>query len=75
VSPDDTAEEVDDKMRRWLAAGVELDWVIYPKGRTVTVHRALDDIRILTANDTLKGELVVPGFRCRVGDLFSALDA
>jgi hypothetical protein len=34
-------------MRRWFAAGVELGWVIYPK-RTVTVYRALDDIRILT---------------------------
>jgi Uma2 family endonuclease len=75
VSPGDTAEEVDDKMRRWFAAGVELGWVVYPRGRTVTVYRALDDIRILTANDTLDGESVVTGFRCRVGDLFSALEA
>ena len=75
VSPGDTAEEVDDKMRRWFAAGVEIGWVIYPRGRTVTVYRALDDICILTANDMLDGESVVPGFRCRVGDLFSALDA
>ncbi|MEX0642494.1 MAG: Uma2 family endonuclease [Pirellulales bacterium] len=73
VSPGDTAEEVDDKMRRWFVAGVELGWVIYPKGRTVTVYRALDDIRILTANDTLEGDSVVPGFRCRVGELFTAL--
>ncbi|MCI0333591.1 MAG: Uma2 family endonuclease [Planctomycetes bacterium] len=75
VSPSDTAEEVDDKMRRWFAAGVEMGWVVYPRGRTVTVYRALDDIRILTAKDTLDGDAVVPGFRCRVGDLFSALDA
>lgn len=73
VSPSDTAEEVDDKMRRWLAAGAELGWVIYPKGRTVTVYRSLDDIRILTSGDTLDGGLVVPGFRCRIGDLFVAL--
>ena len=73
ISPNDTAEEVDDKMRRWFAAGVELGWVIYPKGRTVTVYRALDDIRILTANDTLDGGTVVPGFHCRVGELFTAI--
>jgi Uma2 family endonuclease len=73
VSPGDTAEEVDDKLRRWLAAGVELGWVIYPRGRTVTVYRSLDDIRILMANDSLDGEDDVPGFRCQVGDLFSAL--
>ncbi len=75
VSPNDTAEEVDDKMRRWLAAGVELGWIVYPRGRTVTVYRGFDDIRILRANDTLEGESVVHGFRCRVGDLFSALEA
>jgi len=73
VSPGDTAEEVDDKMRRWFAAAVELGWVMYPKGRTVTVYRGLDDIRVLAADDILDGGLVVPDFTCRVGDLFSAL--
>ncbi|MEX2317070.1 MAG: Uma2 family endonuclease [Pirellulales bacterium] len=74
VSPGDTIEEVDSKMRRWLAVGVELVWVPYPRGRTVTVYRSLDDIRVLTANDALDGGDVVPGFSVRVGDLFSALD-
>lgn len=75
VSPNDTAEELDDKMRRWIAAGVELGWVVFPGGRTVTVYRSLNDIRVLTRNDMLDGESVVPGFQCRIGDLFSALDA
>lgn len=73
VSPNDTAEEVDDKMRRWFAAGVELGWVIYPKGRTVTVYRGLSDIRVLKGDDTLDGGNVVPGFNCRVGELFAHL--
>jgi Uma2 family endonuclease len=73
VSPGDTAEEVDDKMRRWFAAGVELAWVVYPGGHTVTVYRGLGDIRVLTENDVLDGGSVVPGFTCRVGDLFAAL--
>jgi Uma2 family endonuclease len=70
VSPGDTAEEVDDKIRRWFAAGAELGWVVYPRGRTATVYHGLDDIRVLMADDTLDGGAVVPGFRCRVGDLF-----
>jgi len=73
VSPGDTAEEIDDKMRRWIAAGVEIGWVVYPRGRTVTVYHGLDNIRVLTENDTLDGGTVVSGFTCRVGDLFSAL--
>lgn len=73
ISPNDMAEEVDDKMRRWFAAGVELAWVVYPGGRTVTVYRGLDDICVLTENDTLEGGSVVPGFSCRDGELFAAL--
>jgi len=70
VSPDDTAEEVDSKIRQWISAGTKLAWVVYPRGRTVTVYRSLDDIRVLTEKDQLEGEDVVPGFRCRVADIF-----
>jgi hypothetical protein len=36
----------------------------------VTVHRSPKDIKILTEQDELDGEDVVPGFRCRVADIF-----
>jgi Uma2 family endonuclease len=70
VSPDDTAEKVDAKIRSWLSAGTQLAWVVYPGGRTVTVYRSLDDIRVLTEQDQLDGESVVPGFQCRIVDIF-----
>jgi len=73
VSPDDTAEEVDSKIRDWLAAGTKLAWVIYPKGRTVTVYRSLDDIQVLSEQDLLSGESVVSGFECAIADLFPAV--
>ena len=75
ISPGDTAEEVDDKMRRWIAAGVELGWVIYPRGRTVTVYRGLSDIRVLSREDLLDGGDVLPGFQCRIGDIFPPREA
>lgn len=73
VSPGDTAEEVDSKVRAWLAAGSQQAWVVYPGGRSVTVYRSLDDIRVLTEKDELIGDTVVPGFKCAVSDLFSGL--
>jgi Uma2 family endonuclease len=73
VSPGDTADEVDGKMRRWFAAGVELGWVVYPKRHTITVYRGLGDIRVLKPTDVLDGGAVVPGFTCSVGDLFAHL--
>lgn len=70
VSPGDTAEEVDAKVRCWLAAGTQLAWVVYPGGRSVTVYRSLDEIHVLTEKDKLTGNSVVPGFECAIADLF-----
>jgi Uma2 family endonuclease len=70
VSPSDTAEEVDSKVRSWLTAGTQLAWVVYPGGRSITVYRSLDDIHVLTEKDKLIGNSVVPGFECDVADLF-----
>ncbi len=70
VSPDDTAEAVDAKVRDWLAADTKLVWIIYPKGRTVTVYRSLDDIQVLGEQDMLSGEAIAPGFTCAVADIF-----
>ena len=38
---------------------------------TVTVYRSESDIEMLTREDTLTGEDVVPGFSCPVVDLFA----
>jgi len=72
VSPEDTAEAIDSKIRSWLAAGTKLAWVIYPKGRTVTVYRSLNDIQVLSEQGFLSGESVVPEFSCAIADLFPA---
>ncbi|MGH3144438.1 MAG: Uma2 family endonuclease [Rubrobacter sp.] len=73
TSPSDTHTEVVEKALAWLEAGCRMVLVVDPSRRTVTVYRALDDIRILTgeANDTLDGADVVPGWRLPVADLFT----
>lgn len=70
VSPGDTVREVDEKVQDWLAAGAAMVWVVNPKWRSVTVYRSAADIKVFTQNDELEGGEVVPGFRCRVGDIF-----
>jgi Uma2 family endonuclease len=71
VSPSDKTGEVDDKVRMWLDAGVRMAWVVNPKWRNVTVYRSPTDIKVLTENDQLDGEDVVPGFQCAVSAIFS----
>lgn len=73
VSPSDTASRIDDKARRWLAAGCEMVWVVYPRGRSVTVYRSLNDVKIVTGDGALDGADVVPGFRLPLAELFAAL--
>jgi Uma2 family endonuclease len=70
VSPNDTYEEVDEKIEEYLRAGVRLVWVISPKNHTVRVYRANGSSHSLRENDQLDGEDVVSGFRCPVRDLF-----
>lgn len=72
-SPHDRDSKVSRKMQRWLAGGVELAWVVDPSARTVTVYQAVDDIQVLAEKDSLTGGNVLPGFECRVADLFAGL--
>ena len=70
VSPNDTASEIQQKVDEWLRAGVQLVWVLYPATRSAMAYRADGTVALLHADDTLRGEPVLPGLSCRVGDLF-----
>lgn len=70
ISPNDLASEVAEKVEEYLAAGVSLVWVIDPEVKTVVIHRADGSVAKLHLNDELTGENVLPGFRCKVSELF-----
>jgi len=70
VSPGDTYTAVEEKVAEYLDAGAKAVWVVNPRRRSITVYRSLSDITILTEQDTLDAGDVVPGFRCRVGEVF-----
>lgn len=70
LSPSDTFSGVLDRVNDWLEAGVSLVWVVDPQGRKVYIYRKDQPVRILGENELLSGEDVVPGFECRVGEIF-----
>lgn len=70
VSPSDRPGEIQTKIREWLEAGAQQVWVLYYANRTVEIVRSLLDRISLGPTDTLDGGDVVPGFLCRVADLF-----
>ncbi len=71
VSPGDTYSEVEDKVLDWLDAGTLMVVVVNPRQRTVTLYRSRADIVILTRNDVLDGQDVVPGWSLPIQELFA----
>ena len=75
LAPGRTWDDVREKRRDFHAAGVPLIWVADPLSRRVFVEP--DPVTgqkptMLMENDELTGGKVLPGFSCRVGDLFPA---
>ncbi len=73
VSPNDTADEVEAKRVAFLRANVPLVWIIYPEIRTIHVYRQGGSAAALAEGDELSGEEVLPGFVCKVADIFEGL--
>jgi len=70
LSPNDRPNKVVRKIGDYLRNGVKLVWLIDPDDRTVTVF-APDRTQVTVGpDDELSGEAVLPGFACRVADLF-----
>ena len=70
LSPGDTYSEVLEKVEDWLDAGVRAVWIVDSKRRSITVYRSMTDVTTLSEDDELDGGDVVPGFRCKVSEIF-----
>ncbi|HEX2173132.1 MAG TPA: Uma2 family endonuclease, partial [Dehalococcoidia bacterium] len=70
ISPSDRYTDVLDKVLDWLAAGVRLVVLINPRRRTVTAYRSRDNILVLSEDESLDANDVVPGWTLSLKDLF-----
>ena len=71
LSPSNTAAEVNEKVRIYLAAGVRLVWVVDPVAEVVTVYEPDGAARLLRPGEALDGGAVLPGFALPLDDLFA----
>ena len=69
LSPDDRPGEVLAKVADWLAAGTKIVWVIDPERREARVYRQDGSHSVLSSDDSLDGEDVLPGFTCPLKDV------
>ena len=70
LSSSDRSSRITEKVNDYLNNGVELVWLIEPELHAVTVCRLGRQPQVVKEGEELTAEEVLPGFRCRVADLF-----
>ncbi|MGI8916786.1 MAG: Uma2 family endonuclease [Chloroflexota bacterium] len=74
ASPDQKADAMAAKARTYLDGGTRLVWVVWPDRQQVDIWRAgrsVGPVAVLTVDDALDGEDVVPGFTHPVAAVFA----
>jgi Uma2 family endonuclease len=73
LSPGQPMRAVVAKIHFYLLHGVRLIWIIDPLAEVVLVLRPGEDDLMLTGEDWLDGDDVLPGFRLSLRDIFQQL--
>ena len=70
LSPTNTVDEIEDKLKLYLESGISLIWVVNPYSRTVTAHQPDCPPELFNLRHELTAPKQLPGFRVLVADLF-----
>ncbi len=71
ISPNDRVYDFEDKLDDYRLAGIPLVWLVYPHSKRARIVRSGGPPVELGPDGELTGEDILPGFRCRVADLFA----
>jgi Uma2 family endonuclease len=72
VSPEDKASDLRTKVNDYFRAGVRVVWTVDPEARVVQAEQADGTAHVYSADDTITGEPVLPGFEAKVASFFPA---
>jgi Uma2 family endonuclease len=70
LSPNDTTEQIHEKVKTYLDSGVAAVWVTDPYDQTVKVYRRDVPPQLFNSDQELSGEPYLPGFRVPVTSFF-----
>ena len=70
VSPSNRRWEIEEKIADYLEAGTKAVIVVYPRRRTVAIHRPNGNVLTLSAGDALEVPDIIPGWSMPVSQIF-----
>jgi Uma2 family endonuclease len=70
ISPSEKQTDMVRKVREYFDGGAEQVWHVFPERQEVIVFTSPTETRALDTGDTLDVGDLLPGFSCRVGDIF-----
>jgi len=71
ISPSEDRADMDRKVQEYFGAGAEQVWHLFPEVEEVRVFTSPSEWITYRAGDELDAGDLLPGFRCRVADLFA----
>ncbi|MBL8799378.1 MAG: Uma2 family endonuclease [Planctomycetia bacterium] len=71
LSPNDTLEQITEKVTEYLDAGVLMVWLVNPYDHTVVVHRPGLAPEMFNQRQELSGDPHMPGLRVPVAEIFA----
>ncbi len=71
ISPSERPADIADKRRDYFDSGASVVWHVFPEMQSVTVWTSRAEARTLSGEDVLDAGDLLPGFSCRVSDIFS----
>ncbi|MGK4003409.1 Uma2 family endonuclease [Sorangium sp. So ce1036] len=70
IGDSQSASELAKKALEYLAAGARMVWVLDPEPARLMVFTPPNHLRVLGRDELVDGGDVLPGFSCKVADLF-----
>ncbi len=71
ISPSERPADIADKLNDYFDNGASVVWHVFPETQSVTVWTSATERRSLNAEDSLDAGDLLPGFFCRVSDIFT----
>lgn len=71
ISESEDRSDAARKIVEYFESGAQQVWTVQPLTQSVTVYKSLDNVRTYEAHEELTGGDLLPGFSCKVADVFA----